>query len=398
VNAARGIGLTNVNCAPTADSRRLTIEPEVKVASLHELARYGQSVWLDYIDRNLVANGELRRLIGNGVTGVTTNPTIFHKAINGSREYDAALRAALERDPGIAETALCEALMVADVQGAADLLRPVFERTHGADGYVSLEVPPDLAYSVEPTVRTAHRLWDAVQRPNVMIKVPGTAEGVRAFERLIAEGVNVNVTLLFAVARYEEVVRAWARGLAANPRPSAIASVASFFVSRVDSKVDQRLDALGTPEAGRLRGRIAVANAKLAYERFQALLAEPEMAAQLERGARPQRPLWASTSTKDKRYSDVLYVESLIGQHTVNTLPPETLNAFLDHGKAHASLEGELDAARRDVEALSRVGVDLSAITRELEAEGVAAFRDSWDKLLASLKEKRFALSKAFAG
>jgi transaldolase len=368
------------------------------LATLSELSRHGQSAWLDFIDRNLVGNGGLQRLVDSGVTGVTTNPTIFHKAISGSADYDEAIRELLEADHTIDPAGLCEALMVADVQAAADVLRPVYERTQAADGYVSLEVPPDLAFSVERSVTTAHRLWNAVGRPNVMIKVPGTAEGVKAFERLAADGINVNVTLLFSIARYEEVVRAWARGLSRVADPYRIASVASFFVSRVDGKVDKQLDALGTPEAARLRGRIAIANAKVAYQRFLALRQTPEIDELVRRGARPQRPLWASTSTKDKRYSDVLYVETLIGPDTVNTLPPETLDAFLYHGTASYSLEADLDVALRDLEALARLGIDLPTITRELEIEGVNSFRDSWDKLLLSLKEKCMAVSKAFAG
>jgi transaldolase len=368
------------------------------MASLLDLARHGQSVWLDFIDRNLVARGGLQRLVDSGVTGVTTNPSIFNKAIGGGRDYDEAIRELLEQNHEIDPTELCEALMVGDVQMAADVLRPVYDRTRRRDGYVSLEVPPDLAYSVERTVASAHRLWAAVERPNVMIKVPGTGEGVRAFERLTAEGINVNVTLLFAVSRYAEVGRAWARGLARNAHPENIASVASFFVSRVDTKADNQLDAIGRPEAAHLRGRIAVANAKAAYQRFQALLKEPEVAEQLKRGARPQRPLWASTSTKDPGYSDVLYVESLIGPDTVNTLPPETLDAFLYHGEASYSLEADTDIAQRELEALKLLGVDLEAITRELESEGVASFRESWNKLLAALKQKCFAVAKDFAG
>lgn len=368
------------------------------MASLHDLSSLGQSIWLDFIDRNLVSNGGLQRLVDSGVTGVTTNPTIFHKAISGSADYDEAIRELLEQDHQIQPADICEALMVADVQGAADVLRPVHEATQGRDGYVSLEVPPDLAYSVERTVGMAHRLHDLVARPNVMIKVPGTAEGVKAFERLVAEGVNVNVTLLFAVDRYEEIVRAWARGLARNPRPQDIASVASFFVSRVDTKVDKQLDAVGSSEAQRLKGKVAIANAKLAYQRFLGLLREPDIAAQLRRGARPQRPLWASTSAKNPAYRDVVYVESLIGRDTVDTLPPETLDAFLYHGEARSSLESDADVAARDLESLAAVGVDLAQITRDLEREGVGSFRDSWDKLLASIKEKCFAVSKAFAG
>jgi len=366
------------------------------VASIAELNRHGQSIWLDYIDRNLLDNGGLQRLLDGGVTGVTTNPTIFHKAITGSRDYDDSIRELLESDHEIGPVELCEELMVADVQAAADVLAPVFDRTGGRDGYVSLEVPPDLAHDEAGTVATAHRLRDAAGRPNVLIKVPGTVEGVRAFERLTAEGVSVNVTLLFAVQRYEEVVRAWARGLARNRDPQRIASVASFFVSRVDGKVDKRLEALATPEAQRLKGRIAIANARLAYRRFRELMAEADIARQLARGARPQRPLWASTSTKNPAYRDVLYVESLIGPDTVNTVPPETLDAFVYHGEARATLEQDVEAAQRDIAALTALGIDLAAVTRELESEGVAAFRDSWDKLLASLKDKSFAVAKDF--
>ena len=368
------------------------------MASLHDLTRLGQSVWLDFIDRNLVNNGGLQRLVDSGVAGVTTNPTIFHKAISGGADYDEAIRELLEGDHQIQAADICEALMVADVRGAADVLRPVYETTAGRDGYVSLEVPPDLAYSVERTYEAAHDLWRQVARPNVMIKVPGTAEGVKVFERLTADGLNINVTLLFSIARYEEVVRAWARGLARNPHPDRIASVASFFVSRVDTKTDKRLEAIGSPEARRLMGRAAIANAKLAYRRFVRLMAEPDIAAQLKRGARPQRPLWASTSTKNPAFRDVLYVESLIGKDTVNTVPPETLDAFLYHGEARSTLEADVDVAQRDLEALAKLGIDLDAITAELEREGVTSFRDSWDKLIASLKEKCFAVAKAYAG
>lgn len=368
------------------------------MASLHDLSKLGQSVWLDYIDRNLVSDGGLQRLVDSGVTGVTTNPTIFHKAISGSTDYDEAIRELLQGDHQIAAADICEALMVADVQMAADILRPVYDRTDGADGYVSLEVPPDLAYSIERTIAAARHLWAVTARPNVMIKVPGTAEGVKAFERLTAEGLNINVTLLFSVDRYEQVVHAWARGLARNDNPQRIASVASFFVSRVDTKVDKRLESLDGAEGQRLKGRAAVANAKLAYQRFRRLLADPEIAAQLARGARPQRPLWASTSTKNPGYSDVLYVESLIGNDTVNTLPPQTLDAFVYHGEARHTLEADVDLAQRDLEALDALGIDLHVVTRELESEGVNAFRESWDQLLDSLKQKCFAVAKAYAG
>jgi transaldolase len=320
------------------------------------------------------------------VSGVTTNPTIFHKAITGGSAYDASMRKALVRAPGLQPLALTEALVVADVQAAADILRPVYDRTAGHDGYVSIEVPPDLAFQAETTVTVAHQLWQSVDRPNLMVKVPGTAPGVAAFERLVGDGININVTLLFGVARYEEVVRAWARGLRRCPHPRTLASVASFFVSRVDTKVDKALDAIGSPQAQALKGRIAVANARAAYARFRSLMAERDMRELLESGVRPQRPLWASTGTKNKAYSDVLYVETLIGADTVNTLPPDTLEAFLDHGQVRPTLEA--DDGQRDLDALRALGVDLDAITGALEAEGVAAFQDSWDKLLASIEQK----------
>jgi len=358
------------------------------MASLHELNRLGQSVWLDFIDRNLLDKGGLTRLVEAGVSGVTTNPTIFHKAITGSGDYDASIRALIARDPSMSAEQVTEALMVADVQAAADTLRPVYERTNGADGYVSLEVPPDLAFDAPGTVHMAHQLWKAVDRRNVMIKVPGTREGVEAFETLTADCINVNVTLLFAVSRYEEVVRAWARGLARAPQPQAVASVASFFVSRVDGKVDKQLDAIGSPQAQALKGRIAIANARWAYERFQALRRDASVAVLLQRGARPQRPLWASTSTKNPAYRDVLYVETLIGADTVNTLPPETLDAFLDHGEARGTISQDMVRVHADLAALRPLGIDLDAVTAELEREGVASFADSWIKLLDGVKAK----------
>ncbi|MCC7548998.1 MAG: transaldolase [Burkholderiales bacterium] len=368
------------------------------MASLHELNRLGQSIWLDFIDRNLLSKGGLARLVEAGVSGVTTNPTIFHKAITGSADYDASIRALIQRDPSMSPEQLTEALMVADVQSAADVLRPAFERTAGADGYVSLEVSPDLAFDAGRTVHMAHQLWKAVDRPNVMIKVPGTREGVDAFETLTADGINVNVTLLFSVARYEEVVRAWTRGLSRAAKPQSVASVASFFVSRVDGKVDTQLEAIGTPQALALRGRIAIANARLAYERFQAHRADPAVAVLLARGVRAQRPLWASTSTKNPAYRDVLYVETLIGPDTVNTLPPDTLDAFLDHGEARATISSDMVRVHGDLAALRPLGIDMDAVTAQLESEGVASFADSWQKLLDGVKAKCLQVAGAAPG
>jgi transaldolase len=377
-------------CSPPTPAHR-----RHPVASLSELNRHGQSIWLDFIDRPLLTQGGLQRLVERGVTGVTTNPTIFQKAISAGAAYDESIRALRSRNPNLSPAALTEALIVADVQAAADVLRPVYERTAGQDGYVSIEVPPDLAFDAEATIRAAHSLWSAVDRANLMVKVPGTAPGVVAFEQLMAAGINVNVTLLFGVPRYEEVVRAWARGLQRCGDPRKVASVASFFVSRVDTKADKALDAIGSREAQALKGRIAIANARAAYARFGALMAEPQLRSLVERGVRPQRPLWASTGTKNKAYRDVLYVESLIGPDTVNTVPPETLEAFLDHGEVRSTLQQ--DDGQRELQALRGLGIDLDAITRELEAEGVAAFKDSWDKLLAGLQQKAHQLVPAAA-
>lgn len=365
------------------------------MATLAELGKLGQSIWLDFIDRNLLAKGGLKQLMDAGVTGVTTNPTIFQKAITGSADYDAAIARELSANPNLNAQGLFEALCVADVQSAADVMRPVHDRTAGADGFVSIEVAPDLAYDTDGTVRSARHLWKRVSRANVMIKVPGTAQGVQAVEQLIADGININVTLLFSVQRYEEVVRAWARGLARCADPKPVASVASFFVSRVDGKIDKAVESLAN--GAHLQGKIAIANAKLAYAKFQELMREPDIAAQLARGARPQRPLWASTSAKNPKYRDVVYVETLIGRDTVNTLPPETLTAFQDHGIAADTIGLEIPSARKQIGEIAALGIDLEAVTRTLETEGVASFKDSYDKLLIALSDKRAALQKSRA-
>lgn len=361
------------------------------MATLSELSRLGQAIWLDSIDRNLLEKGGLQALVDAGVTGVTTNPTIFHKAITGSADYDGSIAEQVRAQPNVDGNALFEALTVADVQRGADIMAPVYARTDGADGYVSIEVAPDLAYDAQGTINSARHLWKKVARTNVMIKVPGTEPGLAAIETLIADGINVNVTLLFAVQRYEAVVRAWARGLARCMQPRNVASVASFFVSRVDGKVDKLLESV--QGGADLQGKSAIANAKLAYAKFLALMQEPDIAAQLARGARPQRPLWASTSTKNPKFRDVLYVETLIGRDTVNTLPPETLSAFRDHGVAADTIGQDVPAAKALLATISRHGIDLDAITRALESEGVASFKDSYDKLLADLQLKRNKLA-----
>jgi transaldolase len=351
---------------------------------------HGQAVWLDFIERDLLTGGGLARLVADdGVRGVTSNPSIFQKAIEGGGAYDEAVTALLAADPGMTTTALYEALAIEDIQSAADILRPVWDDSDGSDGFVSLEVSPHLARDTEGTVAEAQRLWRAVDRPNLMIKVPATNEGVPAIEGLIGDGVNVNATLMFSLADYEAVATAYLRGLEANPDPSAVASVASFFVSRVDTKIDARLEAIGTPEALALRGRAAIANAKLAYRRFGELFGAGDFTSLSSRGAKVQRPLWASTSTKNPAYRDVVYVEELIGPDTVNTLPVATLEGFRDHGETRASLREDTAGADRVFSELGALGVDLDAITDELQVEGVAAFAASFDQLLGALEEAR---------
>jgi len=351
---------------------------------------HGQAVWFDFIERALLSGGGLARLVADdGVRGVTSNPSIFQKAIEGGDAYGDAVAELLENDPTMTTVDLYEALAIEDICGAADILRTVFEASGGDDGYVSLEVSPHLARDTEGTVVEAERLWRTVDRPNLMIKVPATPEGIPAIERLIAEAINVNATLMFSLDHYEAVAGAYLRGIEACPEPARVASVASFFVSRVDTKVDATLDAIGTPAALALRGKAAVANAKLAYRRFGELFSGDAFSAHAERGARVQRPLWASTSTKNPDYRDVIYVEELIGANTVNTLPAATLEAFRDHGRLRASLREDPAAAEEVFVSLAALGVDIDAVTEELQVEGVAAFAASFDQLLAALDAAR---------
>ena len=362
---------------------------------LKELLKQGQSVWLDYIRRDLVRRGELKRLVEeDGIRGVTSNPTIFEKAIAGSTDYDEALGALLAQDPRADVEKLYEPLAVEDIQMAADVLRPVYDESDGADGFVSLEVSPHLAHDTEGTICAAKRLRAAVGRPNVMIKVPATPAGIPAIEELIAAGVSVNVTLMFSMKHYEAVARAYIKGVERCADPAKVASVASFFVSRVDTMADKALESLGTARALSLLGKVAIANSKIVYQRFLQIFHGEGFAALRQRGGRVQRPLWASTGTKNPKYSDVLYVENLIGPETVNTLPPETLNAFRDHGKIieEAVREG-LDEAAAVLGRLRAVGIDLDAITEKLQADGVAAFAASFDQLLAALEKKRRSMA-----
>jgi transaldolase/glucose-6-phosphate isomerase len=363
------------------------------VNPLQELGTLGQSVWLDFISRTLLASGELERLVAaDGLSGVTSNPTIFQKAMAAGTEYDAQFRRLLAFDPDLATGALFEAAALDDIRAAAAILRPVYDREAGADGFVSFEVPPSVADDTAATVAEARRLWAALALPNVMIKVPATPAGIPAIEELIADGVNVNITLMFSLEHYEQVAQAYIRGLERCARPVEVASVASFFVSRVDTVVDRALDQVGGPEALALRGRIAVANSKVVYQRFRELFYGAAFAGLRARGCRVQRPLWASTSTKNPAYRDVLYVEDLVGPDTVNTMPPETIEAFRDHGQVRPAVDDGVAAAREALRRLRALGVDLDAITAALQRDGVAAFAKSYDLLIEALETKRRAL------
>lgn len=370
------------------------------MSRLKRLGEHGQSVWLDYIQRSLVTGGGLARLIEeDGVSGMTSNPTIFEKAIAGSADYDEAIAAMLAEDREAGAQAIYDRLAVEDIRMAADALRPVFDASGGADGFVSLEVSPHLAGDTARTVDDARRLWAVVSRPNLMIKVPATPAGIPAIEALIREGINVNVTLVFSLAHYEAAALAYIRGLERCEEPGRVASVASFFVSRVDTSVDRLLEEIGTPEALALRGAAAVANARLAYARFEGIFRGEEFTGLSRQGARVQRPLWASTGTKNPAYSDVLYVEELVGPETVNTLPPATMDAFRDHGEARGNtIRKDPDGARVVLERIGRLGIDLDAVTAALQEEGVAAFAGSHDSLLAALEEKRRVVTAARSG
>ena len=366
---------------------------------LHALTDHGQAIWLDFIRRDMLLNGELRRLVEEDrVTGVTSNPAIFRKAIAGSDDYDEELGRLILEHPDQGAKELYESLAIEDIQRAADLLQPVYDRTGGADGYVSLEVSPHLARDRAGTVDEARRLWSAVDRPNLMIKVPATREGIPAIEELLAAGINVNVTLMFSMAHYEAVAGAYLRGLSRAADPSAVASVASFFVSRVDSKVDAALEALGSDFALALRGKIGIANSKAAYRRFREIFHGSDFASLRARGARPQRVLWASTSTKNPAYRDVLYVEELVGPETVNTIPPATLDAFRDHGEARPSLAEGWEEAAGNLRDLAEVGIDFAEATEALQREGLEKFSQPFDDLLTALETKREALVSAPAG
>ncbi len=357
---------------------------------LRRLAGIGQSVWIDSLSRDDLENGNLQRMIEGGVVGVTSNPTIFQKAISESSLYDEQLQELAEKQDDPKEIFL--GLAAEDIRDACDLMMPVYERTDKLDGYVSLEVSPDLAYDTPATVEEATRLHGLVNKPNLMVKIPATLPGLAAIEEMIATGHSINVTLIFSLERYRAVATAYVRGLqrlvAAGGNPSLIASVASFFVSRVDSEADGRLDELGGHDE--LKGKLAIANAKLAYAAFQEIFSGEDWEFLESKGATKQRPLWASTSVKNPEYGDVMYVEELAGPDTVNTMPASTLDAFMDHGevRSESPIEEGLDEARELIEKLREAGVDYEEVTEVIEKEGVAKFADSFDELLEVIQSK----------
>jgi transaldolase len=365
-----------------------------RIEQLHKL---GQSIWLDYIERGMVQSGELQALVGLGLGGVTSNPTIFQQAIAKSQAYTDDLQRYAKQD--LDPQAIFDKLAVADIQAAADVLRPVYEARQGQDGFVSLEVAPDLADDTAATIAEARRLHAAVDRPNLMVKVPATLAGVTAIRQLIADGININVTLIFSLERYAAVKNAYLSGLedrlAAGKPIAQIASVASFFVSRVDGLLDDRLEKLAQSHPAQseeilgLRGKIAVANAKLAYRQFQHVFGGARWQPLSAAGAQLQRPLWASTSTKNPAYPDLLYVDTLIGPHTVNTMPPKTLEAFQDHGTPALTVDQGVDQAEADMLLLAKVGISMQEVTDELEADGVKKFADSYRDLIATIAQRR---------
>jgi transaldolase len=372
---------------------------------LKQLHDAGQSIWLDFIDRTLLRSGELaRRIERESLTGMTSNPTIFEKALAEGHAYDSQLSGA---SPDLSAWDLFELVETDDVRAACDIFLPVHERSRGADGYVSIEVSPGSAHSVDETIVEARRLWAAVDRPNVMIKVPGTAEGAAAARRLLADGINVNITLLFSVTAYADIIESYLAALeerAGRGLPlSTLASVASFFVSRVDTETEKRLDALvaanpsRADEAKTFRGRVAVANAKLAYALFRERFSGARWEALAARGARVQRPLWASTSTKNPAYRDVMYVEDLIGPDTVNTMPPATITAFADHGAVERTVDAHVDEERALIARLEALGIPLRDITDTLLRDGLASFAKSFDSLIAGLETKRRSLGATVA-
>jgi len=358
---------------------------------LLELKKFDQSVWLDNISRGILNNGELKKLVENdGISGVTSNPSIFQKAIGKGKDYDEQLTSLLGENPELSAGPLFENIAVKDIQDGTDVLHGVYEKTNGNDGYVSLEVSPELAYDTNGTIEEARRLFKSVNRKNLMIKIPATTEGIPAIRQMISEGVNINVTLIFSQSVYEQVVEAFISGLEERVKQgkeiNSIASVASFFISRIDSAVDSELDKKGNSD---LKGRVAIANAKLVYEKCDEIFNSERFKSLKEKGAKRQRLLWASTSTKNPAYPDVLYVEELIGANTVNTMPPATIDAYKDHGKPAERITLNLEEAEAQMKKLKDIGIDFQEITEKLTADGVVLFANSFKELLEEIDRKK---------
>jgi transaldolase len=357
----------------------------------HLYHEFGQSPWLDNLKRGYITSGQLGHLVDKGIRGLTSNPTIFQKAIQGSPDYDEQFKKLAAGGRPIIDDYWT--MVLADINGALDVFSGLYHDSHAADGYASVEVAPDLASDTAGTIEAARHLHEQIHRPNLMVKIPATAEGVPAIQAMIAEGRNINVTLIFSLDRYQEVIEAYIRGLESYAKQpgadlSKVASVASFFISRVDTEIDHRLETLGSPEALALRGKGAVAQGKLAYQIFQRAFSGHRWEALKAKGAVVQRPLWASTSTKNPAYSDTLYVDELIGPDTVNTLPEATIEAFADHGHLARRVDADLDQAQAAWRELAEVGVDLDDVAETLEREGVSSFQKSFDELLAALETK----------
>ena len=357
------------------------------MSKLNKLAELGQSVWLDFISRKLLTSGELIKLRESGLRGMTSNPTIFDKAISKSTDYDEDIRTLVSK--GLSVEDIYEKLALKDIGLAADEMRKVYEETNGLDGYISIEVNPLLANNTEETIKQAKHLFKSLGRPNIMIKIPGTNEGLPAITEVLGSGINVNVTLIFSTDSYRKVVEAFIAGLekydAAGGDISKHASVASFFVSRVDTSVDKELEAKGNKD---LLGKIAVANSKIAFDISEEMFSSERWKKLAAKGARKQRLLWASTGTKNPAYSDVLYIDELIGPDTVNTMPPDTIDAFIDHGKVELTLNKGIDEAKVQLKKLKELGIDINKITDKLLVDGVKSFSDSFESLLGSLNEK----------
>ncbi len=369
---------------------------------LLQLQDYGQSVWYDNIDRAQLVSGEFKRLLEDGIVGVTANPTIFDKSISSGHAYDEQINELIKANKSVSE--IYEALVIQDIRTVADLLRPIYDRTESKDGYVSLEVSPDLAHDTEGTIKEAARFWQMVDRPNLMIKIPATPEGIPAIYETLRNGINVNVTLIFSIQAYRAVADAYIRALedrnGAGHDISTLASVASFFVSRVDTLVDKLLDdkikassdSLEQEHAKSLRGKAAIANARLVYQDFKGIFSTPRFESLKHAGAHVQRPLWASTSTKNPAYRDVLYAEELVGPDTVDTMPLETVEKFSDHGRVRASIEDDIPGAKHAMDELEKIGIHYSQVTQQLLDEGVQKFADSFHQLFKGIEGKKQAI------